>query len=48
MIDSKTFFDQPLNNDFETYNNIRKIDTGPWDDYTTACLWDHPYFKEIY
>ena len=29
MIDSKTFFDQPLNNDFETYNNIRKIDTGP-------------------
>ena len=32
----------------KTYENIRKIDTGKGDDYTTGCLLDYPYFKERY
>ena len=27
---------------------IRKIATGQGDDYTTGCLLDYSYFKEIY
>ena len=42
------FFDQPINNDFKTYENIRKIATGQGDDYTTGCLLDYPYLKENY
>ena len=32
----------------KTFENIRKIDTDKGDDYTTGCLLDYPYFKEIY
>ena len=42
------FFDQPISNDFKTYENIRKIATGQGDDYTTGCLLDYPYLKENY
>ena len=28
MIDGKNFFDQPVNNNFKTYANIRKISIG--------------------
>ena len=48
MIDGKNFFDQPVNNDKVTYDNIRKIATGPGDDYTTGCLLDYIYFKKYY
>ena len=48
MIDGKNIFDQPINNDFKTYENIRKIATGKGDDYTTGCLLDYSYFKENY
>ena len=48
MIDGKTFFDQPMNSDFKTYENIKRSTTGKWDDYTTGCLLDDPYFKENY
>ena len=30
-------FDQPVKNDFKTYDNIRKIETGQGDNYTTGC-----------
>ena len=46
MINGKNLFDQPINNDFKTYENIRKIDTSQVDDYATGCLLDYPYFKE--
>ena len=46
LIDGKNDFDQPINNDVKTYENIRKIATGQGDDYTTGCLLDYPYFKE--
>ena len=37
MIDGKNFFDQPINYDFKTHENIRKIATGQGDYYTTDC-----------
>ena len=48
MIDGRNFFDQPINSMSKTDENIRKIDTGKGDDYTTGCLLDYPYFKENY
>ena len=48
MIDGKNVFDQPINSDLKTYENIRKIATGQGDDYTTGCLLDYSYFKENY
>ena len=48
MIDGKNLFDQPINNDFKAYENIRIIATGLGDDYTTGCLLDYPYFRENY
>ena len=48
MIDGKSFFDQPINNMIETYENIRKITIGQGDDYTTGCLLDYTYFKKYY
>ena len=48
MIDGKNFFDQPVENNKVTYENIRKIATGQGDDYTTGCLLDYIYFKNYY
>ena len=47
-IDGKNFFDQPVNNDTKTYENIREIATSQGNDYTTGCLLDYPYFRENY
>ena len=48
MIDGKNVFDQPVKNNKPTYKNIRKIATGQGDDYTTGCLLDYAYFRDIY
>ena len=57
VIDARNFFDQaiksdlfdqPIKNGLKTCNNIRKIATGPGDDYTTGYLLDYPYFKKYY
>ena len=48
MINGKNFFDQPVNNNLRTYDNIRKSLTGQGDDYTTACLLDYNYFSNYY
>ena len=48
MIDGRNLFDQPRNNMFKTYGNIRKIATGQGDDYTAVCLLDYTYFKKYY
>ena len=47
MINGKIFFDQPVKNDKLTYKNIRKIATGRGDDYTTGCLLDYIYVKNM-
>ena len=36
MIDGKNFFDQPINNDYKTYENIKKIATGKGEDYVVT------------
>ena len=48
MIDGRNYFDQPVKNDWLTYENIWKIATGQGDDYTTGYLLDYPYFKNYY
>ena len=47
MIDGKNLFDQPVKNDKVTYENIRKITIGQGDDFTTGCLLDYTYSKNI-
>ena len=46
--DWKYFLDQPVKRNKITYDNIRKIATGRGDDYTTSCLLDYTYFRDIY
>ena len=41
MIDGKNFFDQPVETNKVTYENIRKIATGQGDDYANGCLLDY-------
>ena len=48
LIDGKNFYDQPINDQIKTYDEIRKISTGKRDDYTTGCLLDYQYFKDHY
>ena len=48
MINGRNIFDQSVKNDKRTYENIRKIATGQGDDYTTGCLLDYAYFRDIY
>ena len=48
IINGKNIFDQPINSNIKTYENIRKIATGQGDDYTTGCLLDYFYFKDHY
>ena len=40
MIDGRNVFDQPIKNDLKIYDNIRKIETGQGDDFTTGYLLD--------
>ena len=47
-IDGKNFFDQSINSDLKTYENIRKIATGQGDNCNTGCLLDYSYFKNHY
>ena len=42
MTDQRNYFDQHVQNDTKTYENIRKISTALRDDYTTGHLLDFP------
>ena len=48
MINGQNFFDQPVENNLTTFDNIRKIATGQGDDYMNSRLLDHNYFKKYY
>ena len=48
MIDGKNFFDQPINSDLKTYENIRRVAIGQGDDYATGCLLDYSFLQENY
>ena len=45
LIDSRNFYDQPINDQSKKYDEIRKIATGKMDNYRTGCLLDYQYFK---
>ena len=47
-IDSRNFYDQPMNDQIKKYDEISKIATRKGDDYTTGCLLDYQYFKDHY
>ena len=48
MNDGKNLFDQSVENNKVTYENIRKITTSQGDYYATGCLLDDFYFKNDY
>ena len=47
MINGKYIFDQTINNDTKTYENIRKFATSQGDDHTADFV-RLSYFKESY
>ena len=47
-IDSRNFYDQPINDSIKQYDEVRKIYTGQGDDYTTGCLLDCSYCENNY
>ena len=48
LINCRNFYGQPINDQIQKYDEIRKIATGKGDDYTTGCLLDYQYFKDHY
>ena len=46
MIDGRNVFDQPIKNDLKIHDNIRKIETGQGDDFTTGYVLDYPDLKK--
>ena len=46
LIDGKSFFDMPVKNEEEAYENI--VDMSNNNDYTTGNLLDFAYFKKHY
>ena len=48
MIDGSKFFDQPLKNDWITYDNVKTLATSQGDVCTIGCLLHHVYFKSYY
>ena len=48
MIDGRNFYDQPIHDLINQYDDVRKVSTGQGDDYTTGCLLDYAYFKDNY
>ena len=47
MIDEQKFFDQPVQNDLRTYDNIQKVAASQGGGYSTGCLLDYPSFEAI-
>ena len=45
MNNGRDFFDEPLKNNINTCNKIRKVAICLGDDYITGCLLDYYYFK---
>ena len=48
MINGKKIFDQTINNNLKTFDNIWQILVGKGDDYISGCLLDYPYFEKYY
>ena len=48
IISGKSFYNQPIDSDIKRYKEIRKLETGQSEDYTTGCLLDYDYIKHHY
>ena len=48
LIDGRTSYDQPINDQIKKHNDIRNTEKEQGDDYTTGCLLDYQYFKDHY
>ena len=48
LIDGGNFYDHPIDDLIKQYDEVKKLSTGPGDDYTTGCLLDYAYFKDTY
>ena len=48
LIFGRNFYDQPINDLIEQFDEIRNTATGQEEDYTTGCLLDYQYFKAHY
>ena len=48
MTDGLNVFDQPVQDDLRTYEDVRKIVTYQRGDYATDCLLGYNYFKDYY
>ena len=48
FINGRSFYDQPSDSDMKRYKEIRKLTTGKGEDYTTKCLLDYEYIKNLY
>ena len=44
----KNFFDQTIDSNIKRYKEIRKLTTRQDKDYTTWCLLDYDYSKNLY
>ena len=48
MIDGENVSNQPVKIDMRKSDNIKKIETGQEEYYTTGCLLDYSYFEDSY
>ena len=48
IVDGKTFFDQPVNNNCTTSEKIQITAIGQGDDYSIGCLLGYKYLEEHY
>ena len=46
MTHGQNFFDQRIQNDKITNNNIKHIETGQGEEYTTECLLHYIFFSK--
>ena len=44
----ESFYDQEVDSDIRSYEEIRKLTTGQGEDYTTGCFLDYDYIKNHY
>ena len=45
IINGKNFCDQPFDSDIKLYEEIRKLTTDQYENYTTGCLLDYDQIK---
>ena len=48
IIDERSFYDNPIENDIEKYRELKKVMIGKGENYTTGSLLHYDYFKKHY